>query len=53
MNETEPEDATQQEVREEAADEEDDPVTSREALEVELMDAGASDAGEDIGQSTP
>ncbi len=53
MNEPEPEEATQREVREEAADEEDDPVTSREELEVELMDAGASDAGEDIGQSTP
>lgn len=53
MDEREPEEATQQEVREEAAAGEDDPVTSREELEVELMDAGASEAGEDIGQSTP
>ncbi|MGQ0519928.1 MAG: hypothetical protein ACT4PX_02095 [Actinomycetota bacterium] len=53
MNERDPEEATQEEVREEAATEEDDPVTSREELEVELMDAGASDAGEDIGQPTP
>lgn len=49
----EPEEATQREVREEAATEADDPVTSREELEVELMDADASDAGEDIGQPTP
>ena len=53
MNERDPEEATQEEVREEAAAEEDDPVTSREELEVELMEAGASDAGEDIGQPTP
>lgn len=53
MNESDPEAETQDEVREEAAAEEDDPVTSREALEVDLMDKGASGAGEDIGQSTP
>lgn len=53
MNERDPEEATQEEVREEAAAGQDDPVTSREELEVELMDAGASDAGEGIGQPTP
>jgi hypothetical protein len=53
MNEREPEEVTQEEVREEAAEEEDDPVTSREELEVELMDEGDSDAGEEIGQPTP
>ena len=53
MNERDPEETTQAEVREEAAVEDDDPVTSREELEVELMDEGASDAGEDIGETTP
>lgn len=53
MNEPDAEQETQREVREEAASEADDPVTSREELEVELMDEGVSDAGEDIGQPTP
>ena len=53
MNERDPEEVTQEEVREEAAVEEDDPVTRREELEVELMDEGESEAGEDIGQPTP
>jgi len=53
MNERDPETKTQDEVKEEAASEEDDPVTSREELEVGLMDEGASEAGEDIGQETP
>lgn len=53
MSEHDPEEQTQREVREEAATEPDDPVTSREELEVELMDQGASDAGEQIGQHTP
>lgn len=53
MNEPDPESKTQQEVKEEAATKEDDPVTSREELEVGLMDEGASEAGEDIGQETP
>jgi hypothetical protein len=53
MNQPDPEAITQQEVHEEAAAEEDDPVTSREELEVELMDEGASEAGEAIGQETP
>ncbi|HEX2701502.1 MAG TPA: hypothetical protein VHM89_14980 [Acidimicrobiales bacterium] len=50
MNEPDPEARTQHEVEEEAAEEEDDPVTSREELEVGLMDDGASDVGEEIGQ---
>ena len=53
MNERDPEETTQQEVREEAAAEGDDPVTQREELEVELMDDGVSEAGEDIGEPTP
>ncbi|MGI8686432.1 MAG: hypothetical protein ACR2MO_15325 [Acidimicrobiales bacterium] len=53
MDDSEPEAKTQQEVKEEAASEEDDPVTSREELEVGLMDQGDSDAGEEIGQETP
>jgi hypothetical protein len=53
MNERDPEEQTQEEVREEAATEPDDPVTSREELEVELMDENVSEAGEDIGQPTP
>lgn len=53
MSDGDPEARTQDEVREEAATEEDDPVTRREELEVELMDEGASDAGEQIGQETP
>lgn len=53
MSEREPEEQTQREVREEAAAQPDDPVTSREELEVELMEEGRSPAGEDIGQHTP
>lgn len=53
MNQPDPEAKTQQEVKDDAATEEDDPVTSREELEVELMDRGASQAGEEIGQETP
>lgn len=53
MNERDPEATTQREVREEAAAEGDDPVTSREELEVELMDEGESEAGTDIGQEMP
>ncbi|HET7488508.1 MAG TPA: hypothetical protein VFJ85_11310 [Acidimicrobiales bacterium] len=49
MDERDPEAMTQREVREDAATEEDDPVTAREELEVELMDEGASEAGERIG----
>lgn len=53
MNATDPEAKTQQEVKEDAASEEDDPVTSREELEVELMGEGSSEEGEDIGQEMP
>lgn len=53
MSEREPEEQTQREVREEAAAEPDDPITSREELEVELMDEGSSEVGEEIGQHTP
>ncbi len=53
MDERDAEATTQREVREDAATEEDDPITSREGLEVELMDEGVSEAGEDIGQPTP
>jgi len=53
MNQPDPEAKTQQEVKQDAATEEDDPVTSREELEVELMDRDASEAGEEIGQETP
>ena len=53
MTEADPERATQAEVQEQAAGEADDPTTRREALETELMDEGASEAGEDIGDPTP
>jgi len=43
------EDETEEEIREEAATEETDPITSREALEEELMDEGRSEDGEHIG----
>ena len=52
MDETDPERATQDEVRDDAEHEGDDPVTSREALENELMDEGESGAGEGIGEPT-
>ena len=39
---------TEQEVEKEAAEEEEDPLTSREALEEELMEEGRSDEGENI-----
>ncbi len=53
MTERDPEQATQREVREEAAGEGEDPMTRREALETELLDEGASEAGEGIGDPTP
>jgi|GEM_PF-2608576 len=52
-DERDPEDETQQEIRDQAAGSEDDPETSREGLETELMDKGASDEGEHLGQPTP
>lgn len=53
MTDQDPEAKTQDELKEEAAAEDDDPTTSREELEVGLMDDGASEAGEDIGQEMP
>jgi hypothetical protein len=51
--EPEPEEATQGEIRAEATQEGEDPVTRREALETDLMDKGESEAGEEIGEPTP
>jgi hypothetical protein len=42
------EEQTEREIREEAATEEEDAITSREALEEELMDEGRSEEGEHI-----
>ncbi|MBA2751007.1 MAG: hypothetical protein H0U41_02050 [Actinobacteria bacterium] len=53
MDDTDPERTTQDELREEATRVGDDPVTSREALENELMDEDESGAGEGIGEPTP
>lgn len=53
MSESDPEQATQDEVREDAATHDDDPVTKREALETELMEKEGSDKGEEIGDPTP
>ncbi|MDP8976342.1 MAG: hypothetical protein M3N28_08290 [Actinomycetota bacterium] len=53
MDDTDPERATQDEVREDAGRQGKDPVTSREALENELMDEEESPTGEDIGEPTP
>lgn len=39
---------TEREIREEAAKTPEDPITSREALEEELMDEGKSELGEEI-----
>ena len=39
---------TEREIEHEAAKEETDPITSREALEEDLMDKGESKAGEHI-----
>lgn len=49
MPETEdPEAETEHEIEEQASHSENDPVTSREALELELMDDDRSDEGEHI-----
>ena len=53
MSERDPEQATQEEVREEAGREGEDPVTRREALETDLMEGDESAAGEEIGDTTP
>ena len=50
--EREPEEATQEEIRSDAAVEPDDPVTAREELELDLMEADASELGESIGEPT-
>src|ERR1700730_2880701 len=42
------EELTEKEVSEEAKDEPEDPITSREALEQEVMEEGRSDLGEEI-----
>jgi hypothetical protein len=42
------EEETEREIEEEAAAEPEDPITSREALEEELMEDGQSDQGEHI-----
>lgn len=47
--EREPEAQTQADVEAQAATEPDDPQTAREELELDLMEAGASEAGEVIG----
>ncbi len=39
---------TEREIEAEAAEEPEDPLSSREALEEELMDEGRSDVGEEI-----
>lgn len=39
-----------EELEEEAAERNPDPQTRREALELELMEEGRSEAGEDIGE---
>ena len=49
-NDREPEQITEREVEREAAVSDRDPITSREALEEELMDEGESEAGEEIGE---
>ena len=53
MDERDPEQSTQEEIREEAGQQGDDPVTRREALETHLMDEEGSGAGEAIGEPTP
>jgi hypothetical protein len=42
------EELTEQEVEEEAVEEPEDPITRREALELELMEEGRSEEGEHI-----
>ena len=48
-----PEEMTQAEVADEAARAPDDPTTAREELELDLMEADASEAGEVIGDEMP
>lgn len=51
--ERDPEDVTQAEVEAQAAIEPDDPTTAREELELDLMSAESSEAGEVIGDEMP
>lgn len=51
--ERDPERETQAEIRADAAVEPDDPTTAREELELDLMEAGASEAGATIGDEMP
>jgi len=53
MTEADPENTTQREVREEAAETEPDPVTKRESVEQDLMAEDESKAGEDLGDQMP
>ena len=46
---SEPDDATKEELEEEAAERNPDETTRREALELELEEEGRSDLGEEIG----
>ena len=48
-----PEEQTQAEVERDAAAAPDDPTTAREELELDLMEADASEAGEVIGDEMP
>jgi len=50
MPDNDPEERTQEEIRKEAPTEPDDPVTHREEIELELMEEGKSDEGEEIGE---
>lgn len=45
-----PEEETQQEVEQDAVREPEDPVTAREEMEVALMQEGASEEGEEVGE---
>lgn len=47
------ENETQKELREDAAAGEEDPVTSREAKEQDLMAEGESEGGDEIGDQMP
>lgn len=53
MERNDPEQATQEEIREDAVREPDDPKTAREELELDLMDSDASDDGTVIGEPNP
>ena len=48
-DERDPEQLTQDEIKEQAVQEGDDPQTRREEVELDLMEQGSSDAGEVIG----